>query len=346
MIDFSPESNIENIEVLKPDVPGDLVAALAPDILLLIESGLIGRQVFQMNLSMALEEKPYFVSFVPFSPVHIEVDNVTAELFQHMLQYLHESLAVTLGGAYQAFPPQQGGHPTGEIEPLAMLAGGRDLEALTFLSPASSQAGMKAKAGLILKDDGFIGFELGQFFLTLGGNPLRPWPWPEDKHSQPVSSCSPDDATSIGPVVSSTSRQGPLSGGLPASARPMCLSAYRTHGEAFPGLAVSALSMRVSTDPDGLAGALAPKPELRSRLPHVSIVPESSGLNPTKRLHVPDAGPPKPAVGQRSSILPTPPVPASQVPADFSWLPWDASPLKLSRREYSISMKQLLVRLY
>jgi len=50
MVNFSLESNINNIEALKPDVPGNLVPALAPDVLLLIKSRLIRRQIFQMDL--------------------------------------------------------------------------------------------------------------------------------------------------------------------------------------------------------------------------------------------------------------------------------------------------------
>ncbi len=140
-----------------------------------------------MDLSMALEEKPYCVTLVPFSPVHIEMDNITVELFQHMPQHLYKSLAVAFRGAYQAFPPQQGRHPAGQIEPLAMLAGGRYFEPLTFLSPASPQAGMQAKAGLILKNDGLIVLKAPQYFLTRGENDERPWRAPEDKHNPPAS---------------------------------------------------------------------------------------------------------------------------------------------------------------
>src|SRR5271157_2749678 len=144
-----------------------------------------------MNSGMALEEEPDCFAFVPLSPIHVDVDGIASERAEHMLKDLEESIVVALGRAYESFPTQHGCHPTRQIEPLAMLAGSGDFEALTPLGPASTEVRMEAKAGLILKDDGFIGFELGQFFLTPGGNPLRPWPWPEDKHSQPVSSCSP-----------------------------------------------------------------------------------------------------------------------------------------------------------
>ncbi len=34
-----------------------------------------------MNLSMALEEKPDFFSFVPFSAINIEINRIASEFF-------------------------------------------------------------------------------------------------------------------------------------------------------------------------------------------------------------------------------------------------------------------------
>ena len=85
MVNFSLESNIKNIEVLKPDVPSNLVPALAPDVFLLIKSRLIRRKVFQIDLSVASKKKPNFFSFMPFSSIYIEMDGITAKFFQHML---------------------------------------------------------------------------------------------------------------------------------------------------------------------------------------------------------------------------------------------------------------------
>ncbi len=81
-----------------------------------------------------------------------------------MLQHLQESLPIALRCSDQSLPPQQGSHPTGQIEPLAVLAGGRNFEAFTLLGLSSPQSRMKAKTGLILKNDGLIRFEVAQFF--------------------------------------------------------------------------------------------------------------------------------------------------------------------------------------
>jgi len=330
MIDFSLELEIEGVETIEPDIPGNFIFTLSPDAFLFIESRLVRRKVLKVNPCMALEEELDCFAFVPVSPIHIEMDRIASECSEYVLQDLQESLPVALGRAYQSFPAQQWRHPAGQIEPLPVLTGRGNSKAFTLLCPTSPEAGMEAKASFVLKGDGFIGFQLGQFFLTPCENRLRPWPGPEDKHSQPASGCSPSDAASIGPVVSSGQFQNPSSGELPASAHPMQPSADRTPGEAFPGRVVAAPSTQVSVDSDGLAGAWASGPESRSDLLHVSIVPESYDLDPTKRLPVPDAGPPKPATGRRSSTLPMPPEPASQGPVVFLWWPRGASELRLS----------------
>jgi hypothetical protein len=330
MIDFPPESNIKNIKVLKPDVPSNLVPALAPDVLLLIESGLIGRQIFQMNLSMALKEEPYLFSFVPFSSVYVEMDNITAELFQHMLQHLYESLAVTCGGAYQAFPPQQRRHPAGQIEPLAMLTGGRDFEPLTFLSPASPEARMQAKTGLILENDGLVVFKAEQFFLTPGESGGHPWHGPGDKCSWLFSGCNPNNAASIVPVVPSTLSQTASSDEPPEWDRPRQLSTNQTLGDSFPVDAEAVPLAMAPVESADLAGAWVSGSEHHSDLPRESTAPLSCDLPRTRRLPIPAADPPKSATTRRSlcrSMLPGFALPG---PIAFPWSPRDALRLKLS----------------
>lgn len=330
MVNFSLESNINNIEALKPDVPGNLVSALAPDVFLLIESRLIRRQIFQMNLSMALEKKPYFVSFMPFSSVHIEMDNITVELFQHVLQHLYKSLAVAFSSAYQALPPQQGRHPAGKIEPLAMLAGSRNLESLAFLSPTSPQAGMQAKAGLILENNGLVVLKAAQFFLTPGGNGGHPQHGPGDKRSWLFSGCNPSNAASIAPVVPSTLSQTASAGEPPGWDRPRQLSINQTPGDSFPvGAEAVPLPMApvVSVDP---AGAWVSGTEHHFDLPRESIAPLSCDLPQARRLSIPAADPPKSAIRRRSLCRPTLPGFVLPGPIAFPWSPRGALNLKLS----------------
>jgi len=73
-----------------------------------------------------------------------------------MLQYSYESLTITLFGSYQPLHTQSRRYPSGQIEPLLVLAGSRHFKAFTNLRPPSSQARMQAKAGLILENNDFI----------------------------------------------------------------------------------------------------------------------------------------------------------------------------------------------
>jgi len=279
---------------------------------------------------MALEEKPYCVTLVPFSPVHIEMDNITAELFQHMPQHLYESLAVAFRGAYQALPPQQGHHPAGEIEPLAMLASGRDFEPLTFLSPAPTQARMQAKAGLILENNGLVVLKAAQFFLTPGESSGHPWYEPGDKRSWLFSGCNPGNAASIAPAGLSPLSQTASSSGPPEWARPRRLSTTQIPVDSFPVDAEAvplAMAPVVSAD---LAGAWVSGTEHHSDLPRESTAPLSCDLPRTRRLSIPAADPPKSATRRRSlcrSMLPGFALPG---PIAFPWSPRDALILKLS----------------
>ena len=177
MIDFALELEIDGIQAVEPGIPGNFIFALPPNAFLLIESWLVRRKVLKMNPRMALEEELDCFAFVPASAIHIKMDGIAWECSEHMLQDLQESLSVTPGRAYQSFPSQQWRHPTGQIEPPIAPIGSRcwlvvgTLSGLPFLSqPRRRRAGMAvataARASLILKDEGFIGFHLGEFFSS------------------------------------------------------------------------------------------------------------------------------------------------------------------------------------
>ncbi len=299
MINSLLESNIDDIEVIKPNILGDFVSTPAPDVFLLIKGRLIWRKVFQMNLSMALQKKLDLFSFMPFSPIRIEIDDITMELFQHMLRHMQKSLLITSGRAYQPFSPQQGRHPARQIEPLAMLAGSRNSEPLTFLSPASPQTGMQAKAGLILKNNGFIIFKVEQFFLTPGENDGYLWHEPEDKHSRPFSGYNPGNVASIAPVALSTLFQTLSSDEPPEWGHPNQLLPDQILEAIFRAVALIVSSRTVSVELAVLAGVGVSERWLPSDSPRESSVPGSYDLDQTKRLSILDAGPPKPAIRQQ-----------------------------------------------
>jgi hypothetical protein len=313
MVNFMFEMDVNDIEIVKPDIPGNFVSTMTPDIFLLIKCRLIRRKIFQLDLSMALKEKSDLFSFVPFSSIYKEIDEITTKLFQHMLQHLYKSLFITFGSTYQTFPPQQWSHPARQIQPLAVLAGGRDFESLTDLSPAASQTGMQAKTGLILENNGLILFKMEQFFLTPGENSGHPYHELEDKRSQLFSGCNPGNATSIGLVSLSTLSQTLSSGGLPEWVHPSQLSRDQIPEGFFPSL-VSVVSLRLtSAESAVLADVEVSEMRLLPGLIRESNLPGSFDLAQTKYLSVPDAGPPKPAIRQQFSI--------QSMPLEFA-LPW------------------------
>lgn len=335
MVNSTLESYVEDIEVIKPNIPGNLISALAPNILLLIKDRLIRRKIFKMNLSMALQKKPDLFSFMPFSPIYIEIDNKSTELFQHMLQHLQESLLVTFCSAYQAFPSQQRRYPAGQIKPLAVLAGCSDFEPLTFLSPASSQTGMQAKAGLILKNDGFIFLEVVQFFLTPGENGEHLLSEPEDKYSRLFSGYIPGNAASIVPVALSTLSQTVVLSEPPEWDHPNQLLLDQILKAAFPNGALIVWSRMVSVESAVLVGVEVSEKWFPSDSPHESSLPESCDLDRTKRLSIPDADPPKPAIKRQFLAQSMPPELALLRLIAFLWLLQIALYAKLSWLKYN-----------
>lgn len=248
-----------------------------------------------MNPGMALEKELDRFTFMPFCAVNVEMNGIARECSEHVLEDEQESFPIALSGAYDSFPSQEGRHPTGQVEPFPVLAGSRNFEAFTFPGPSSPEAGMETEAGFILKDDRFIGFKLGEFFLTPPENRRHPWFEPADRHSQPASGCSPSDVTSTGPDAPSIAPQTFSSGESPVSLHPRRLAIGRSPGASSPNLAPAALSARMSVDPYAPAAAWVPGPLPRLDLHHLLNVPESRGSDQVKRLLAQDVGPPKPA---------------------------------------------------
>jgi hypothetical protein len=92
---------------------------------------------------------------------------------------------------------------------------------------------MQAKAGLILENDGFIEFEVAQFFLTPRENVGHLWPEPAGKHNRPASDCNLSDATNIVPAALLESLQSASLDVPPASVHPRKISEGQIPGEAF-----------------------------------------------------------------------------------------------------------------
>jgi hypothetical protein len=82
---------------------------------------------------------------MPSGSVHVEMNRVALKASAKMLQALDESFPVALRRPDHPSSPQQGSHPSKQIEPLAVLTGGRDAHSLSDLCPAKPEAGMQSK---------------------------------------------------------------------------------------------------------------------------------------------------------------------------------------------------------
>ena len=151
-----------------------------------------------MKLSMTLDEKLNFLSSVPSSTVHIKPDIVAREPLQHVAQYFQESLPVSPVRSYQSFLSQQRGHATRQIKSFAVVACGWNAKPLAFLGPASPQTGVKAEAGLILKNDRLLRLKSVQLSLTPLENCEHPRHEPEHRYSWVVLGYSPVGASTSG----------------------------------------------------------------------------------------------------------------------------------------------------
>jgi len=343
------EHGIEGVKVIKPDILGEFVARLAPYAFLWIKCRLVRGKILQMNLGVALKKKFNLFASMPGGAVRIEEDIVALELFQQVTQHFQKSLPITPGRSDQSLPPQQWRHPTRQIKPFVVLAIGWNPKSFAPLGPTPSQAGMKAKAGLILENNGLPGFKIAQFFLTPFENCGNLRRGPEDKHSCPASGCSLIGAATSGLAELSASVQNAALGVSPVLAHPRQLWAGRILGVSFPNAAPTVASRRVLTesgDPDG-ASVLELEFPLGSL--HESSDLKSYGLARTKRLPFPAAGPPKPATRQRSlsqSMHPGFPLPRLTVSLG---LPRCVPHLTLSCNKHNIDcpiMQHYLMRSY
>ena len=298
---------VDGIQVIEPGILGDFIAALPPDPLLGVQSRLVRGKILQVNNRVAFQKKPDSFTFMPAGPIDVKPDIVTGKLLPDMLQDFQEALRITAGSSDQSLLAQERGDPAEQIKPLAVLAGSGDTKTLAFLGPATPQTRMKAKTGFILKNDGLIGLQRLQFFLTPVETRGPLFFEPERRHSWPVSGCNLTGASSSALGGLSASRQNAPSGKLPASVRPRQPEAGRIYGDFLSGPPSNVAADRDSAQRDDPDGASVSGLGSLPYLPDESSAPVLWDLAQTKRLSIPDAGPPKPAIRRRSLCRSTPP---------------------------------------
>ena len=185
------------LQRLEPAIRRGLKANLPPNSFLRIQPWLVRRQVIQMQALMGTEELLHGLSLVPAGTVYIEPDRVTAEPAVEVSQHFHKALAISSHRRDHATPSQQRSDPTGKIQPGVMATGGRKTQPLARFRPASSQSGMQAETGLVLKNHRLMPTQAGEFFLEPAGTCEHLRHGLAGRCSWRVSSGNPTDASSI-----------------------------------------------------------------------------------------------------------------------------------------------------
>ena len=251
------------LQVIEPPIGRAFIADTTPDPLLRIQRGLIGWQEVQPYLGMAVEEPVDLLSPMPTRSIHIEPHRVASQPAHHLPEYPQEAVPISSDRPHQTVTSQQRGDPSRQIQPLLVLAGGGNAQALTPQRPASSKTGMHRKAALILEDHRFLRSQRVEFFLTPAENA---WPEPsalEDTRRKPAWVDTPTDAASSGPVArSDESRTGALHA-RPRSAHPIALDASQPSREAAADAPPAPCGCRTSVDSDVQAWEQPATPEDR-----------------------------------------------------------------------------------
>lgn len=289
-----------DIQASKPAVGGRFIPNAPPDSLLAVKTGLIGRQIIQMKPPMSLQELQNGISPMPAGSVHIQKYPVTSELFIERLQDLEKALPVAFGGSDKTVSAQKRRHPSGDIQPLGMLACGGDFQANAFLSPTSAKAGMERKAGFVLKNNGFSRPQILEFFLKSSRTGGLGSSWPGDTHDRRVSTGTPTDASTSGLDGSSEIFRSSASNEPQASARPIGSWGGQIDSETVPGARLVPDAPLPSSEPAVQDGVWVPGLLNQSRLPHESSGLNSYGLAPGLPLSKRAFGLPKPKGAPRS----------------------------------------------
>lgn len=180
-------------------IGGGLIAELTPEPLLDVESGLVPRQVFQVQSYMGFDKGVHLFPPMPLGSVDIEPNGIPLQSPIEMSETLQESFSVSLRQSHHPPSTQQRRHPPENVEPLAVLAGRGNAKPLSFLRPAYPQTRMQGEAGFVLKNNGLIRSQTPEFFLTLSGIPSPARLVPEGTNTRLASGNSLTDASNTGP---------------------------------------------------------------------------------------------------------------------------------------------------
>jgi len=215
-------------------IRGALVADLAPDSLLGVQAGLVGREIVQPEIAMASEKSPHQGTFVPARAVDEEMNDLPPETCPETLEEPKEALGVPPRDSNHAVKTPKRCHPAKHIESFLVLTGSGDSNALPDPTPHSPKPGVLRESRLVFKDQDVPWAELTEFFLACGGTSRHPRPSPGGKHTLPVSAGTQNGAANSGLAEPSALRQSGAEDEPRRWARPKSLEGAHTPRETAP----------------------------------------------------------------------------------------------------------------
>jgi len=288
------------IETFEPTIRRSLVPHLMPDPLLRIESRLIRRQVPETKARMCSYKTINLFPLMPSGPIYIQPYREASQMATKMLQTGQESFSVSMRPSDHPPSAQQRSHPSKQIQTLAMLARRRNPQPASSLCPSYPQTRVQGKPRFVFKNDGFLRSQMSEFFLTPDESVWHLRSLPEDTYTLPASVDTLTGASRTEPDEPSGLSRTDASDGPRAWDRPIGRAGARMPQETSPGLLLTVFAPSASGAAGALVASRAPGPLPPDRLPGASRDSNSDALSPTRRLSIPDAGPPVPARAPRS----------------------------------------------
>ena len=288
------------IETFEPAIRRSFISYLMPDPLLGVKARLIRGQVLEAKARVCSYKAINLLPFMPSGSVHVEPDRKASQLATQMLQASKKPFSISVGPSDHSPSAQQRSDPSKQIQPFAMLARRRNPQPFSPLCPSYPQTRVEGKPRFVLKNDGFLRAQFPEFFLTPDESawPLRSWPG--DTYSLPASVDTLTGASRTEPDELSGLFQTDASDGPRGWDRPIGRAGVRMPQETSPGLLLTVFAPSASSAAAAPAVSRVPGPLPLDRLPGASRDSSSDALSPTRRLSIPDAGPPVPARAPRS----------------------------------------------
>lgn len=275
-------------------------------------------------------------SFVPAGSVNIEPEGVAAQSSIQVAQNRQKAFSIPFGGPDHSFFTQKRGHPSKHVEPLSVLACGRDSQTFPFLGPAAAHLGMEGESCFILKNNGFTRSKCSELFLYGAETSAHPEPELGHRHDWPASSDNPTGASNTGPGAPSVLCQTVFSDASLLSGHPSEIGATQNRLAPFPDDLRGSFVTSCPVGRAALAGGAPLTSRPRDHLPHESTGSHSCGSGPKPGLSIQAVALRQPATRPRFSNQPRPREPRLRDPTTVPALQQDSLWLRFSFKNNSM----------